>query len=190
MRIKTVYCVPKTTQVDKASYKYPYLLKGIEIDRPNQVWAVDITYIPMKRGFMYMVAIIDLHSRFIVGRSLSNTMEASWVIATILEAIQRYGAPEIINSDQGSQFTSAEYVSFCQENNIKISMDGKGRALDNVYIERFWRTIKHEKLYLWPTDDTVELLEQINSFINYYNHRRVHSSLSYNTPGAVYGKAA
>ena len=149
MRLKTIYCRPRTTVIDPAQYKYPYLLRNLEIKHINQVWAMDISYIPMKTGYMYLLAIIDLKSRYIVGWSLSNTMETAWVNATLEEAFKSYGTPEIINTDQGSQFTSSEYIDFIKsKETIQISMDGKGRAIDNVYIERFFRTIKYEKLYL------------------------------------------
>ena len=135
MRVKTIYCKPRTTVIDPARYKYPYLLSNLKISEPNQVWATDITYIPMEKGFMYMVAVIDLYSRYIVNWSISNSMEASWVVKTIEEAIRIHGKPQILNSDQGCQFTSDDYINCLKGHEITISMDGKGRALDNVYIE-------------------------------------------------------
>ncbi len=141
MRLKTVYCLPRTTVSDPAKYKYPYLLRNLRIDRPNQVWLLDINCIPMPRGFMYLLGIMDVYSRFIVGWSLSNTMESEWVVNTLKTSLAEYGKPEIINSVQGSQFTSDEYVNFVKGlETVKISMDGKERAVDNVYIERFFRT--------------------------------------------------
>jgi putative transposase len=190
MRIKTVYCVPRTTKIDKAAYKYPYLLRNLEVTHPGHVWATDITYIPMEKGFMYMTAIIDLKSRYIVGWDISNSMEAEWVVSVVRDAISRHGKPEIINSDQGSQYTSELYTSFLKNNDVAISMDGKGRAIDNVYIERFWRTLKHEKIYLCPTSDPKQLYKIINQFINYYNNQRKHTSLSNYTPGEVFRRAA
>ncbi len=190
MRIKTVYCRPRTTISDKTKYKYPYLLKDIKITSPNQVWAIDITYIPMARGFMYMVAIIDIYSRYIVNWSISNTMDAEWVAEVVKEAISVYGKPELINSDQGSQFTSDDYIGLLKENNIKISMDGKGRALDNIFIERFWRTIKHDKIYLYPPMDGKELFTICQQFIKYYNNERLHESLAYKAPAEHYYQAA
>jgi len=149
MRLKTVYCRPRTTVIDPAKYKYPYLLRNLEITRANQVWSLDISYIPMRKGFMYLVAIMDVYSRYILGWSLSNTMEAEWVVDLLRTTVLQHGKPEIINSDQGSQFTSDEYVNYVKSlETVRISMDGKGRAIDNVYIERFWRTIKYDKLYL------------------------------------------
>jgi putative transposase len=190
MRIKTVYCVPKSTNIDKTAYKYPYLLRHLKITHPGHVWATDITYIPMEKGFMYMTAIIDLHSRYIVGWDLSNSMEAEWVVSVVQDAIAQHGKPEIINSDQGSQYTSELYTKYLTDSNIAISMDGKGRAIDNVFIERFWRTLKHEKIYLCPTNDPNQLFNDIKNFINYYNNQRKHTSLSNVTPGEVFRRAA
>lgn len=191
MRLKTVYCHPRTTIMDPARYKYPYLLRNLEITRPNQVWALDITYIPMKRGYMYLLAIMDLYSRYIVGWSLSNTMEAEWVVRTLKTATEQHGKPQIINSDQGSQFTSDEYISFVKGlETVKISMDGKGRATDNAFIERFFRTIKHEKLYLEELCNGIEVHSACQQFIHYYNQRREHSSLAYGTPSQYFTKAA
>lgn len=191
MRMKTVYCKPRTTVIDPGKYKYPYLLRGGKINRPNQVWAIDITYVPMPKGFMYLTAIMDLHSRYIVGWSLSNSMEASWVVETVKEAVNRHGMPEIINSDQGSQFTSDEYVAYIKSlEHTRISMDGKGRAIDNVFIERFWRTIKYDKIYLVCPENGRELQRACSEFITYYNFKRDHSSLNDNVPSAVYQDAA
>lgn len=191
MRLKTVYCRPRTTLIDPARYKYPYLLRNLEINRPNQAWGVDITYVPMPKGFMYLVGIIDLYSRYIVGWSLSNSMEAEWVTATVKEAVKRYGPPEIINSDQGCQFTSDCYIDYIKSlQYTKLSMDGKGRAIDNVYIERFWRTIKYDKLYLVCPENGRELHAACNEFITYYNEKRDHSSLQDKTPLSVYQAAA
>jgi putative transposase len=191
MRLKTVYCLPRTTVIDPARYKYPYLLRNLGIVRPNQVWALDISYVPMPRGFMYLVAIMDLYSRYIVGWSLSNTMEAQWVVDTLKVAIGQYGKPGIINSDQGSQFTSDEYVDYVKSLEIvKISMDGKGRAIDNVYIERFFRTIKYEKIYLEHPETGQQLHQVCSQFIHYYNEKRDHSSIGDNPPVLMYRKAA
>ena len=191
MRLKTVYCRPRTTCIDPTSYKYPYLLRNHEITRSNQVWVADITYIPMARGYLYLFAIMDLKSRYIVGWSLSNTMETSWIVSTLKQAINRYGAPEIINTDQGSQFTSEEYVNFVKDlKSTRISMDGKGRAIDNVFIERFWRTIKYEKLYLTSFQSGQGVQKACEEFIDYYNYRRDHSSLDSKTPALSYKTAA
>lgn len=186
MRMKTIYCRPRTTCVDKISYKYPYLLRNLPITHPNHVWSLDITYIPMRRGYLYLVAIMDVYSRYILNWSLSNTMEASWVVNTLEEAINQYGKPEIINSDQGSQFTSEEYVSYVKSlKTIQISMDGKGRALDNVYIERFWRTLKYEKLYLNVPQNGHETELACSNFIYHYNELRKHSTID-RTPSGLY----
>lgn len=194
MRIKAVYCVPRTTVADKTKYKFPYLLRGLKITRPNQVWALDITYLPIRGGFMYMVAVIDLYSRYIVNWSISNSMEAEWVVGMLKEAIALYGKPEIINSDQGSQFTSEEYTSLFRKGGVaegvKISMDGKGRAIDNVFIERFWRTLKHEHLYLNPPAEGGELYTTCKQFVHFYNEKRKHSSIGKVPPGARYRMAA
>ncbi len=181
MRMACVYRRPRTTVIDKTRFKHPYLLKGLKIERAHQVWAIDITYIPMRGGYMYLCAIIDLWSRYIVGWSVSNTMDAEWVCHVVRDALSNYGAPEIINSDQGSQFTSDEYQKLFREGahcaGVRISMDGKGRAIDNVFIERFWRTLKHDHIYLRPPEDGVDLCRTCAQFIHYYNHRRKHSSI-------------
>jgi putative transposase len=191
MRLKTVYCRPRTTIIDPARYKYPYLLRNLDIHSPNQVWALDITYVPMLKGYMYLLAIMDIYSRCIMGWSLSNTMEAGWVVNTLKIAINKYGKPGIINSDQGSQFTSDEYIDFVKSlETVKISMDGKGRATDNVYIERFFRTIKYEKIYLEHPETGSELFRICSQFIHYYNERRDHSSIGNNPPILVYQRAA
>lgn len=190
MRIKTVFCKPRTTICDPAKYKYPYLLRNLPITEANQVWAVDISYIPLKKGFMYLFAIIDLFSRYIVGWSISNTMTDDWVVNTINEAVQNNGVPKIINSDQGSQFTSNDYVNYLKSNNIQISMDGKGRATDNSFIERFFRTIKHDKIYLELPENGTELHKCCSEFIDFYNNHREHSSLDYKTPAKQFNNAA
>jgi putative transposase len=191
MRLKAVYCMPRTTISDPAKYKYPYLLRNLKIVRPNQVWSLDISYIPMPKGFMYLLAIMDVYSRFIVGWSLSNTMEAEWVVNTLKASVVEYGKPEIINSDQGSQFTSDEYVNFVKGlETVKISMDGKGRAIDNVNIERFFRTIKYDKIYLERPENGSELQSVCKQFIHYYNERRDHSSIGDVPPNKAYRRAA
>jgi putative transposase len=191
MGICAIYPKPRTTVIDKTKYKYPYLLRNLKIERVNQVWEIDISYIPMRYGFMYLVAIIDVKSRYIVGWDISNTMEASWVVKTIKKAVKEHGAPEIINSDQGTQFTSEEYVEYIKSlKTVKISMDGKGRATDNAFIERFFRTIKYDRLYLNPSRDGHELYNECEDFINYYNHRRSHSSIGKIAPIKVYKQAA
>ena len=188
MGIYAIYCKPRTTVIDPAKYKYPYLLRGLKITKPNQVWQIDISYIPMKNGFLYLCAIIDVYSRYIVGWSISNTMDADWVVRTFQEASSINGLPEIINSDQGSQFTSEEWITAC--NSIKISMDGKGRAIDNVYIERFFRTIKYDKIYLEPPVNGNHLFQLCEEFINFYNSKRTHSSIGKCPPVKLYRNVA
>lgn len=169
---------------------YPYLLRNLTIDRPNQVWATDITYIPMKHGFMYLTAIIDLHSRYVLNWSVSNSMDAQWCTDTLQEAINEHGKPEIVNTDQGSQFTSDEFSSFVLNNDIRLSMDGKGRATDNAFIERLWRNVKYEKLHLNPPKDGMDLYLQLAEYFNYYNHQRRHEAINYERPIDIYKNAA
>jgi len=191
MRIKTIYCKPRTTVIDPATYKYPYLLRGLQIESSNQVWQIDISYIPLAKGFMYLVAIIDVHSRFIVGWDISNTMTANWVVETLKKAIRAHGSPQIINSDQGVQFTSGEYIDYIKSlKTVSISMDGKGRATDNAFIERFFRTIKHDKIYLHMPENGQELYRLCKDFITFYNTRRGHSSIEGQPPVKMYQKAA
>lgn len=187
---QTLYPTPRTTRIDPAAYKYPYLLKGLPIERKNQVWAIDITYIPMKRGFMYLCAIIDIHSRFVVNWGISNSMTAEWCTELVQEAITRQGKPEIINSDQGSQFTSEIYINMLKENEIQISMDGKGRAIDNIFIERLWRTVKYEHIYLHVYEDGLSLFKGLDKYFTFYNGERRHQSLNNKTPQEQYLKAA
>lgn len=177
---------PNLSKRTQASYVYPYLLRKMDINRPNQVWSIDITYCRMPHGHMYLVAIIDWHSRFIVGYELSNTMDKAFILKAINKAIARYGTPEIMNSDQGSQFTCDAYIELLKENKIKISMDGKGRALDNIRIERFWRSLKWEKLYLEEYTTGTQLRSIINNYMPYYNNVRPHQSLDDKTPSEVY----
>lgn len=191
MRLKTVYCRPRTTVIDPTSHKYPYLLRNLRVERPNQVWAMDITYVPMERGYLYLFAIMDLGSRCILNWGLSNTMEARWVVSILREAVERHGKPEIVNTDQGSQFTSEAYIDYVKSlGTVRISMDGRGRAIDNVFIERFWRTIKYDKLYLHSIENGHHAMELCSEFIEYYNHRRMHSSIDDMTPMEAYGYAA
>lgn len=191
MDLKPIYCMPRTTVIDKAAYKYPYLLRNISITYPNQVWAMDISYIPMRYGFMYLLAIIDIYSRYIVGWSLSNTMEADWIVTTTKQTIEEHSLPGIINTDQGSQFTSEEYIGYVKSlKTVRISMDGKGRATDNAFIERFFRTIKYDKLYLEPAVDGTHLWQQCQQFIDYYNNKRIHSSIGNIPPIKAFRYAA
>lgn len=186
MGLSTIYPKKNLSKPNLAEYKYPYLLKGLEINRLNQVWAADITYIPMFRGFMYMYAIIDVYSRKIMGWGISNTMSVEWCKSITKEAIREHGKPEIFNTDQGSQFTSPVFINELQKHDIKISMDGKGRALDNIYIERFWRSIKYEYVYLNPANGGIELLKGVRKYIEFYNNKRRHDSLNQIAPNNFY----
>jgi len=160
------------SKLGKAIHKRPYLLRDLPITRANQVWCTDITYVPMAKGSMYLTAVMDVYSRRILSHGISNTMDAPWCLRVLKKAVERYGAPEIINSDQGSQYTSELWTKYIEEDlKIRISMDGKGRATDNAWIERFWRTIKWEWLYLNPCGNGMELQSQVETFVDYYNHR-------------------
>ena len=187
MGLQTIYRKPWLSWPDKRNKVYPYLLKGLPIVRPNQVWAADITYVPMRKGFLYLMAIIDLHSRYVIAWSVSNSMDAEWCSEVLREAILRHGKPEIFNTDQGSQFTSDAFTGILKEHEIRISMDGKGRALDNIFIERLWRTVKYEHVYLNPALDGVELYRGLEEYFGFfYNCSRHHQSLGYRTPEQVY----
>lgn len=187
---QTLYPTPRTTRTDAAAYKYPYLLKGLKIERKNQVWAIDITYLPMKNGFLYLCAVIDIYTRYVVGWGISNAMTAEWCTSIVEDAIAVYGKPEILNSDQGSQFTSAVYTAFLKESDVLISMDGKGRAIDNIFIERLWRSIKYEHIYLYVYEDGKSLYKGLEWYFSFYNDERRHQSLEYKTPGNMYRQAA
>ena len=187
---QTLYRKPKLSLRNKQHPVYPYLLKDLEITRANQVWAIDITYVPMRRGFLYLCAIIDVHTRYVIHWSLRNTMSAQWCRMVAEEAIAAYGKPEIINSDQGSQFTSYEYTGLLLELGVAISMDGKGRAIDNIFIERLWRSLKYECIYLNVFEDGVQLYEGIKNYFQFYNNERSHQSLNYQTPASRYLRAA
>ena len=172
--------------ISKNSLKFPYLLKNLKIDRPNQVWSIDITYIKMGRSHMYLTAIIDWYSRFIVGYELSDTLDTAPVLAAVTNAMEQYGNPEIINSDQGSQFTSNDYIEFLKAKNIRQSMDGKARWVDNVVIERWFRSLKTELIYINEYSNPRELRQQIGSYIKDYNNERPHQALGYQLPVRVY----
>jgi putative transposase len=183
--IQAIFAGPNTSKRNKQHGVYPYLLRGLEITHANQVWMVDITYLRMSNGFMYLVALIDVYSRYVVGWSLSNTLETGFCLDALKSGLS-LAKPEIINSDQGCQFTSEEWIGFLQAQAIKISMTGKGRCSDNVYIERFWRSLKQEAFYLTEYQDVKELRKSIGAYIEFYNHRRWHQSLSYKTPAQIY----
>ena len=186
--LHTLYPKKRTTIPDKQHKKYPYLLKGVKITKPNQVWSTDITYISVGRSTAYLVGVIDWYSRKILSYRISNTMDRSFCIEALNEALDKYGKPEIFNSDQGSQFTSTDFTSVLLENGIKISMDGKGRWADNILIERFFRSLKYEEVYLKHYDNLKEAKLDVAKYIEFYNTRRKHSSLGYNTPDDVYFK--
>ena len=176
-----------TSKRGKGHKIYPYLLRNYTAKAPNDVWATDITYIPMAKGFMYLVAIIDLYSRKIMNWSISNTMDANWCKEALEEAINKNGTPRIINTDQGSQFTSDEFTEYVlAQEGLSLSMDGKGRATDNAFIERFWRSIKYEKIYLNPPEDGLDLYAKVAEYITYYNTERRHSSIGNMIPSQMY----
>jgi len=190
MGLHTIYPKPKTTTRDKTSYIYPYLLRGLTVERPNQVWQTDITYIPMHRGFMYMAAIIDVYSRKILNWSVSNSMSKEWCVELLNDTVDQYGAPEIHNSDQGSKYTSDLYINALKNHEIKISMDGRGRALDNIYIERFWRSLKQEKIYLNPANGGLELYQNVKEYIEFYNKKRRHTEIGKIPPNELFYQKA
>ena len=165
---------------------YPYLLRGLRIDRINQVWAADITYIPLARGFAYLVAVIDWYSRRVLAWRLSNTMETSFCIEALQEALARFGSPEIFNTDQGAQFTAESFTSALRARGIKISMDGKGRFVDNIFVERLWRSLKYEAVYLNPYDSVADAREGIGRYLAFFNDERPHQALGYQTPSSFY----
>ena len=186
MAIEAIYPKTNLSKRNLAHKVYPYLLKGIEITKTNQVWSTDITYIRMAQGFVYLVAIIDWFSRYILSWKVSISLESDFCIDALEEALEKHGQPEVFNTDQGSQFTSKNFIHELVKREIKISMDGKGRALDNVFIERFWRSLKQEKIYLIILTTVMEAKDAINEYVKFYNNERMHQSLEYFTPAKVY----
>ena len=186
MAIEAIYPKMNLSKRNQAHKIYPYLLKGVEITKVNQVWSADITYIRLTQGFVYLVAIIDWFSRYILSWRVSISLESDFCVDALEEAIEKHNQPEIFNTDQGSQFTSKNFINELTKHQIKISMDGKGRALDNVYIERFWRSLKQEKIYLIILNTVKEAKNAIMDYINFYNQKRIHQSLEYFTPEQVY----
>jgi len=186
MGIEALYRKPRTTRKHPHHPVYPYLLRGLTIDRPNQVWAMDLTYIPMARGFVYLVAVLDWHSRKVLSWRVSITMDVHFCLEAVEEAIARYGAPEIMNTDQGSQFTSLAFTGLMKDHGIRISMDGKGAWRDNVFIERLWRSVKYEEVYLHAYDTVSDSRNGIGRYFDLYNQRRPHSALGRRTPDDVY----
>ncbi len=186
MCIDALYCRPRTTRKHPGHKVYPYLLRHLEITRPNQVWAMDISYIPMAHGFIYLVAVLDWRTRRVLSWKLSTTMDTSFCTEAVEDAIERYGTPEIMNTDQGSQFTSDDFIKLIKGNGIRISMDGKGAWRDNVFVERLWRSVKYEDIYLHAYRTLAEVREGLSRYFQFYNSRRPHSSLDGATPDQVY----
>ena len=187
MGLSAIYQAPRTSDPHPGHRIYPYLLRGMVIDRPNQVWCADITYIPVQRGFLYLVAIMDWATRHVLAWRLSNTMDASFCVEALAEALARYGKPEIFNTDQGSQFTSFGFTGILKAAEIAISMDGRGRCMDNIFIERLWRSLKYEAVYLHELTDGFKAERIISTWINFYNTERPHSALADRTPAEAYG---
>ena len=186
MGLRALYPRQRTSQPGKGHKIYPYLLRELSIDRANQVWATDICYMPMAKGFMYLVAIMDWHSRRVLSWRVSNTLDTDFCIEALEEALQRFGTPEIFNTDQGAQFTSEAFTGVLKDHGIQISMDGKGRWVDNVFVERLWRSVKYEDLYLRAYETPTELRAGLTRYFQFHNTRRRHSALDRRTPDAVY----
>jgi putative transposase len=186
MGIETIYRKPNTSKAALGHKIYPYLLRGLAIERPNQVWATDITYIPMARGFVYLAAVVDWFSRRVLSWRLSITMDVDFCLEAVEEAFARYGRPEIFNTDQGSQFTSAAFTGLLLENAIAVSMDGRGAWRDNVFVERLWRSVKYEEVYLRAYDNVGEARASLSRYFTFYNTKRPHSSLDAQTPECFY----
>lgn len=190
MGLMAIYPKRNLSKLGQAKYIRPYLLKGLKIDHPNHVWAIDITYIPMAKGFLYLTAIIDVYSRYVVGWGLSNSLDAIYSHEVLKEAILKHGKPEIINSDQGCQFTCSDWIEYLTTEEIQISMDGKGRAIDNIFIERLWRTVKYDYVYRHPTDDGLEMYNGLRDYFEYYNNVLAHQGIERKTPVSLYKKCA
>jgi len=186
MGLAALYPKRNLSLANQAHKVYPYLLRGLVIDRPNQVWASDLTYIPMARGFVYLVAILDWYSRKVLSWRLSNTLDASCCVEALNEAIETYGVPEIFNTDQGCQFTSEDFTGVLKQHTIRISMDGKGRWVDNVFVERLWRSVKYEEVYLKAYTSIGHARESLGRYFSFYNAKRRHQSLDRQTPDSVY----
>jgi putative transposase len=186
MGIAAIYRRPNTSKPAPGHKIYPYLLRGVKVDQPDQVWATDITYIPMARGFVYLVAIVDWFSRRVLAHRVSITMEADFCVEALEEAITRYGKPKVFNSDQGSQFTGEDFTGVLLGHEIQISMDGKGAWRDNVFVERLWKSVKYEEVYLRAYDTVAEARASLGRYLNFYNRLRPHSSLDRRTPDEAY----
>ena len=186
MGVEALYRKPKTTKPGAGHKIYPYLLRNMAVTRPNQVWAMDITYIPMARGFVYLVAVVDWFTRRVLSWKVSITMDTHFCLEAVEDAMEQYGTPEIMNTDQGSQFTSQAFTELLKENDIRISMDGKGAWRDNVFVERLWRSVKYEDIYLRAYESATAVRTGLKRYFNFYNSRRPHSSLDGRTPDQVY----
>jgi len=187
MGLEAIYQAPRTSTPHPRHRIYPYLLKGMTIDRPNRVWCADITYIPVQGGFLYLVAVMDWATRHVLAWRLSNTMDAGFCVEALAEALARYGTPEIFNTDQGSQFTGLDFTGVLKDAGVAISMDGRGRYMDNIFIERLWRSLKYEAVYLYELTDGFKAERVIGEWIDFYNTERPHSSLDGRTPAEAYG---
>ena len=187
MGIEAIYPKRRTTRRAAGHKVYPYLLRNVAITRPDQVWSTDITYVPMRHGFLYLVAVMDWYSRYVLAWRLSNTLDGGFCVEALEEALTG-GRPEIFNSDQGSQFTATSFTIRLETCGVAISMDGRGRAIDNVFVERLWRSVKYEEVYLNDYTTAWEAEESLSSYFQFYCHRRLHQSLGYQTPADVYGK--
>jgi putative transposase len=185
MGLEAIYCKPKTSEAHPEHRKFPYLLKDLKIDRPNQVWSMDITYLPMHNGFLYLAAIIDWFSRYVMAWELSNSLETSFCLEAVERAL-RLGKPEIFNTDQGVQFTSTAFTTRILQAGMKLSMDGRGRAFDNIFIERLWRSVKYEEVYLRDYQDGVDTFQHLDRYFGFYNDERPHQALHYRTPRQVH----
>lgn len=183
--LEAIYPKPQLSKPDKEHLRFPYLLRGVEINYSNQVWATDITYIRLGSGFVYLLVIMDWHSRFIIEWEVSNSLESAVFVETLKRALEK-GKPEIFNSDQGSQFTALEWLKVLQTKKVQISMDGRGRCFDNIFVERLWRTVKYEEVYLKEYEDVREAEESLRKYFDFYNYRRPHQSLKYKTPFEIY----
>jgi putative transposase len=189
MSIRALYRRPRTSKPAPGHKVYPYLLRDLKITRPNQVWAADITYIPMSRGFLYLVSIIDWYSRYVISWRLSNTLDTDFCVAALEEALSKGTTPEIFNTDQGSQFTGEAFTGLLNNHGVRISVDGKGSYNDNLFIERLWRTVKYEEVYLKAYDDGRKARISLGEYFHFYNNNRPHQSLGYRTPAEVYAGA-
>jgi len=190
MGIMAIYPKRNLSKLGHAKYIRPYLIRGLKIERSNQLWEIDITYIPMTKGFMYLTAIIDVYSRYVVAWDVFNSLDADNSLSVLKMAIENYGKPEIINSDQGSQFTCALWTEYVESQDIRISMDGRGRATDNIFIERLWRTVKRDYIYILPADNGTELFKGLNTFFDYYNNKKTHQGIERCIPASLYKKVA